>query len=98
LCFSRWAVAVRPNNYLELQLQSLPAPANVVDSRPVLRVDNVAVQVLQSWAITTDFFDGEGQVCGPVPTLFAEDLEAARTKLDEEKAAFGADLNNFMRR
>jgi hypothetical protein len=29
-------------------------------------VDNIAVQVLQAWPINTDFFDGVGQVTGPV--------------------------------
>jgi hypothetical protein len=39
-----------------------------------------------------------GQVTGPVPTLFAEDVETVRTTLDDEKEAFGADLNKFMKR
>jgi hypothetical protein len=91
-------VAVKPSGYLELQLQSLPAPANLVESKPSLRADSIAVQVLQAWPINTDYFDGVGQVTGPVPTLFAEDVETARTMLDDEKEAFGADLNKFMKR
>ena len=37
----RWAVGAAPNGFLELQLQSLPAPAAVVNRKPMLR--NVSI-------------------------------------------------------
>ena len=37
----RWAVGAAPNGFLELQLQSLPAPAAVVNGKPMLR--NVSI-------------------------------------------------------
>jgi hypothetical protein len=70
----------------------------MVESRPILRQDNVAIVTLKTWPLNVDFFEGEGPVNGPVPTIFAEDVEATRTQLDEEEAAFGAELNTFMRR
>jgi hypothetical protein len=94
----RWAVAVRPCGYLELQLQSLPAPKATVESKPILRLDNIAVVVHKSWPISCDFFEGEGPVSGPVPTIFTEDVEAMRTSLDEDQELFGTELNSFMKR
>ena len=37
----RWAVGAAPNGFLELQLQSLPMPAAVINSKPMLR--NVSI-------------------------------------------------------
>jgi hypothetical protein len=82
----------------ELQLQCLPAPAAVVNARPVLRMDDVVVTVLAAWPLCCEMFEGEGPVNGPVPLIFAEDPEAARTALDREKDEFGLDLNHFMKR
>jgi hypothetical protein len=94
----RWAVGVKPSGYLELQLQSLPAPATTVESRPVLRLDDIAIVPLHSWPLECEMFDGEGPVSGPVPHLFVEDVEAMRNVLDEEEDQFGGELNAFMRR
>ena len=35
----RWAVGAGPDGFLELQLQSLPAPASVINGKPLLRKD-----------------------------------------------------------
>jgi hypothetical protein len=83
LIIVRWAIGVRPSGYLELQLQSLPAPKATVESRPILRQDNIAIVTHKSWALNIDFFEGVGPVNGPVPTIFAEDVEATRTQLAE---------------
>ena len=40
----RWAVGAAPNGFLELQLQSLPAPAAVVNGKPMLRNVSIFLQ------------------------------------------------------
>jgi hypothetical protein len=57
-------------------------------------MDDVVVTVLAAWPLCCEMFEGEGPVNGPVPLIFAEDPEAARTALDLEKDEFGADLNH----
>ena len=69
----RWMVAVADSgNSLELQLQALPAPLAVINSNPVLKLDNVATIVLARFPITAHCFDG-AKAGGPVPTVFSED-------------------------
>jgi hypothetical protein len=76
----------------------LPAPAATVASKPLLRVDDIAVVVLAAWNITMSMFEGPGPVQGPVPVIFADDTEAVRSALDQEEASFGEELNLFMKR
>jgi len=94
----RWAVAAAPNNFLELQLQMLPAPANVVTARPVLRQDNIAVVVAKVWPIFGEAFDGHGHLGGPVPTIFTEQPEELRAKLEEEPLKYLPEFNKIASR
>jgi hypothetical protein len=94
----RWAVGVRPDGMLELQLQSLPAPAAILNARPILRMDDVYVVPIASWPIEIQMFDGNGAVAGPVPLIFCTDVERLRTILDDEAEEFGTELNSFMKR
>jgi hypothetical protein len=91
-------VGVRPDGLLELQLQSLPAPAATLNSKPILRMDDVSIVPLASWPIEIQMFDGYGAVAGPVPLIFCSDTERMRTILDEESEDFGTELNSFMKR
>ena len=94
----RWAVGAAPNGFLELQLQSLPAPAAVVNAKPILRQDDIAVVVLQTWQIFSEVFDGMGGLAGPVPTLFTIQPEELRSKVEADPDSFFAELNQFMSR
>jgi len=94
----RWAVGAAPNGFIELQLQFLPAPANVVQARPILRQDNIAVVVAKVWQIFGEAFDGHGHLGGPVPTLFTEQPEELRSKLEEEPQSFLPELNKLASR
>ena len=94
----RWAVCAAPNGFLELQLQSLPAPAAVVNAKPMLRQDDIAVIVLKTWQIFSEVFDGMGGLAGPVPVLFTIQPEELRSKIDGDPDSFFAELNQFMNR
>ena len=94
----RWAVGAAPNGFLELQLQSLPAPAAVVNAKPILRQDDIAVVVLQTWQIFSEVFDGMGGLAGPVPILFTIQPEELRSKVEADPDSFFAELNQFMSR
>jgi hypothetical protein len=89
---------VQPDGQLDLQLQSLPAPAAILNSKPILRMDDINIVHLASWRIEIPMFDGNGAVAGPVPVIFCEDPERMRTVLDIEVDSFGGDLNAFMKR
>jgi hypothetical protein len=91
-------VAVKPDGFLELQLQVLPSPAATVASKPLLRMDDITVVVLATWNLDVASFEGEGPVRGPVPVIFADDPEAVRSAIDQEEDNFGAELNLFMKR
>jgi hypothetical protein len=78
---------VKPDGFLQLELQGLPAPAVVVRAHPLLRMDDVAAVQLAAW---------EGR--GPVPVIFAENQEEIRTAIDRDEQEFGQELNNFMKR
>jgi len=94
----RWAVAAAPNGFLELQLQTLPAPANVVSARPVLRQDNIAVVVAKVWQVFGEAFDGQGHLGGPIPTIFTEQPEELRAKLEEDPQKFLPEFNRIASR
>jgi len=94
----RWAVAAAPNGFLELQLQMLPAPANVVAARPVLRQDNIAVIVAKVWPIFGEAFDGHGHLGGPIPSIFTEQPEELRSKLEDEPLKFLPEFNKIAAR
>ena len=87
----RWAVGAAPNGFLELQLQSLPLPAALVNGKPMLRQDDIAVVVIKA-------FDKIGGLAGPVPVLFTAQPEELRTKIERDPDSFFAELNKFMAR
>jgi hypothetical protein len=95
---NRWAVGVKPDGFLQLELQGLPAPAAVVRARPLLRMDDVAAVQLAAWDISIPWFEGRGPVRGPVPVIFAENQEEIRTAIDRDEKEFGQELNSFMKR
>jgi hypothetical protein len=61
-------------------------------------MDDVAAVSLATWDITAQWFEGEGPVRGPVPTIFARDQEEVRTAIDRDEHEFGLELNAFMKR
>ena len=75
----RWAVGAAPNGFLELQLQSLPLPAALVNGKPMLRQDDIAVVVIKAWQIQNEAFDKIGGLAGPVPVLFTAQPEELRS-------------------
>ena len=85
-----------PGNKLELQLQSLPLPAALINSKPLLNQDDVAVNILRVWPISTELFDGEDGLSGPVPILFADQPEELRTIISADPDSFFKELNRFM--
>ena len=94
----RWAVAAASSGGIELQLQSLPLPASLVNAKPLLLQDNIAVNVVKSWPMVADVFDGLNGLSGPVPTLFGEEPEELRTVIEADHDSFFAELNKFMTR
>jgi hypothetical protein len=62
----------------------------------VLRRDNVPAICLGQWSLDADLFDGDEQA-GPVPTLFAEDMEAALEGLNRNVARAHADIQKLSR-
>jgi len=94
----RWAVGAAPNGFIELQLQFLPAPANVIQARPILRQDNIAIVVAKVWQIFGEAFDGNGHLGGPVPSIFTEQPEELRAKLEEDPQGFLPELNKLASR
>ena len=92
----RWAVTVTDSGRLALQLQSLPLPVATIASKPLLLQDDVAVNVVQSWTISAELFDGENGLSGPVPVLFSDQPEELRTKISDNEDGFFAQLNKFM--
>jgi hypothetical protein len=93
----RWAVGANTAGGVELMLQVLPLPAATINSKPVLLADNMASKVLQSWRISTETFDGEVGLRGPVPTIFTEQPEELRTMLDSHPGDFMLHLNKAMK-
>lgn len=81
-----------------LSPQALPAPAAVVNSKPMLRQDDIAVVVLKTWQILSEAFDGIGGLAGPVPKLFTAQPEELRTKITRDPDSFYNELNRFMTR
>ena len=61
-------------------------------------MDNVAVIVAKAWPIQIAVWDGDCGLQGPVPILYTEQPEQARSALEEDPARFAADLNRFMTR
>ena len=94
----RWAFCAGPNGHCQLQLHSLPVPESVVSSKPLLRMDDVAVVVIKTWPIQCLVWDGLGGLSGPVPVIFTEQPEELRTTLSDEPDSFFAQLNRFMAR
>ena len=47
----RWAFCAGPSGHCELQLHGLPVPESVISSKPMLRMDNIAVVVIKTWPI-----------------------------------------------
>jgi hypothetical protein len=58
--------------------------------------DNVPAICLGQWPLNADLFDGDEQA-GPVPTLFAEDVEAAAEGLNRNAARAHADIQKLSR-
>ena len=92
----RWAVAATDNNSLELQLQSLPLPAATINAKPLLMQDDIAVNVVRTWPIAAEMFDGEKGLSGPVPVLFADQPEDLHSMLSRDPDSFYAEINKFM--
>jgi hypothetical protein len=56
----------------------------------------VPVIGLTSWEINTNMFDGDS-TAGPVPALFAEDVEASREAVAANRVRTHQDLQRSMR-
>ena len=91
-------MAAASSGGLELQLQSLPLPASLVNSKPILQQDDIAVNIVKVWPMVSEVFDGLNGLSGPVPTLFAEEPEELRTVIESDHDSFFAELNKFMTR
>ena len=61
-------------------------------------MDNVAVIVAKAWPVQIAVWDGDCALQGPVPIIYTEQPEQARSALEEDPARFAADLNRFMTR
>jgi hypothetical protein len=60
-----------------LQMQSLPASAVLLSGKALLKGDRVPTVLVKEWQLTCSMFDGD-QLLGPVPTLFADNVEVAK--------------------
>ena len=92
----RWVVIVTDSSHLALQLQSLPLPVTTIASKPLLLQDDIAVNVVQSWPISTNFFDSENGLSSPVLVLFSDQPEELYSKISDNKDGFFMQLNKFM--
>jgi hypothetical protein len=70
----RFAVVVGEDNKPRLQMQSLPASAVLLSGKALLKGDRVPTVLVKEWQLTCTMFDGD-QLLGPVPTLFADNVE-----------------------
>jgi hypothetical protein len=94
----RWAVAAAKEGHLQLQLQTLPAPAATVNGKLLLQADDVPVNIWGRWPISADVFDGKNGLSGPVPVLFTPQPEELRSKISADQDEFYTELNAFMGR
>jgi hypothetical protein len=62
---------------MKLQLQSLPASAGFITGRPLLEGDRVPTYLVSEWDAVCTMWDGDA-ICGPVPTLYADNIEVAK--------------------
>ena len=78
----RWAVNTAPSGDFQLQMQTLPAPASIVEGSPILMGDNAATVIIRAWDLEAVVFDGE-RVRGPTPVFFTENIPLTRKALGE---------------
>jgi hypothetical protein len=62
-----------------------------------LRSDTISTVLLQEWHLTTDVFDGD-ILDGPVPVLFASDVEEASVALTANPGKAFKDLQRILGR
>jgi len=91
----RWQVVADDNLNILLQLQSLPTPAAVALSKPVITADNVAINVVKSWKLELDQFSYESGLYGPIPVFFGDDANELNETLSVMKYKLFAQLNKF---
>ena len=65
-----------------MQLQTLSAPANVLEASTILMGDNAATVLLDSWDVTAIKYDDQA-ASGPIPIYFAKDVEGMSRGLME---------------
>jgi len=83
---------------ITLQLQSLPFSAATIRAKPALQKDNIAVQVQAAWLMTTDQFAPSTGLFGPIPVLFASDVDGVRPLLEENRDQVFRSLNSLSKR
>jgi len=94
----RWAVAANDDMDITLQLHSLPYSAATIKAKPALQKDNIAVQVQAGWIITADQFAPSTGLYGPIPVLFATDIDNIRPRLEENQDQIFRSLNSLSKR
>jgi hypothetical protein len=76
----RWSVQAHPAYGMRLVLQAMPSTAKDLARDARLSADQAACIVIGSWTATAAM-GGEGQLKGPVPTLFSADPVAAEANI-----------------
>jgi len=94
----RWAIAANDDMEITLQLQSLPFSAATIKAKPALQKDNIAVQVQAAWLMTTDQFAPSTGLFGPIPVLFASEVDGVRPLLEENRDQIFRSLNSLSKR
>jgi hypothetical protein len=83
----RWAVQAHPAYGFKLALQAMPATADALRKDARLSSDAASCIELASWTAATAMAV-EGQWNGPVPTLFATNMQAASSNLRSHPERF----------
>ena len=94
----RWAVSALAQGGSELQLQVLPIPLAIVAAKPMLKADDVAVTVADSWPLSMMMWDGKDGLKGPVPIIYADQPEGVRSQINKDLDSFWVQLNKLMTR
>jgi hypothetical protein len=87
----RYAIAATAENRIQLEVQSLPGQAKLLNSKNNIRGDNAVSVLLGQFPVNADLFAGQNPG-GPVPIFFAENPEQALHCMNQNPDALRHDI------